>query len=38
MKSFDGSLRRNDNDDDAISSAAKLAKVIGTLKRINCSH
>ena len=37
MRSFDGSLRRG-NDDDAISSAAKLANVIGTLKRINCSH
>ncbi len=36
-KSFDGSLRRG-NDDDAISSAAKVAKLIGTLKRINCSH
>ncbi len=37
IKSFDGSLRRG-KDDDAISSAAKLAKLIGTLKRINCSH
>ncbi len=37
VKSFDGSLRRC-KDDDAISSAAKLANIVGTLRRINFSH
>ncbi len=37
IKIFDGSPRRG-NDDDVRSSFAKLAKSIGTLKRINCSH
>ncbi len=37
IKSLDGSPRRG-NDDDVISSFAKLTKSVGTLKRINCSH
>ena len=37
MKSLDGSFKRGKDEDD-ISSAAMLANLVGTLRRINCLH